>query len=110
MTKQEQQTEALARAVGGLSSRNYAAIIEGFAARGIHDAEPRRNVFTYAAWRELGRQVTKRPKGVEKGEWGIPIVTFIACTKKGSNGQKDEKYTRPKTVHVFHVSQTEAMA
>ena len=39
-TKSEQQAEALGRAAGGLSTANYAAILEGFADRGINDRVP----------------------------------------------------------------------
>jgi len=97
----EQQAEALARAAGGLSTANYAAILDGFAERGIYDAEPRANVFTYNAWQELGRQV-------QKGQKGVKIHTWIACkSKPDANGER-ESYKRRKTVAVFHISQTEA--
>ena len=98
-TKQEQQTEALDRATSGQSTANYDAILSEFAERGIHDAEPRQNVFTYAAWQKLGRQV-------QKGQHGVKINTWILCRKKGS----EETYKRPKSVAVFHISQTEAVS
>jgi len=99
--KAEQQAEALDRAQGGLSTANYAAILEGFADRGIYDAEPRVNVFTYNAWQELGRQVSK-------GQHGIKIHTFIACKSKPDADGERESYKRRRTVAVFHISQTEA--
>ncbi len=99
MTKDEQQTEALGRATNGQSTANYDAILQGFADKGIHDAEPRQNVFTYAAWQKLGRQV-------QKGQHGVKINTWILCRKKNS----EETYKRPKRVTVFHVSQTEVTA
>ena len=100
-TKAEQQAEALGRATAGLSTANYSAILDGFAERGIYDAEPRSNVFTYNAWQELGRQVSK-------GQKGVKIHTWIACKSKAdSNGERDS-YKRRKTVAVFHISQTEA--
>ena len=104
MQKSEKNAESLARAVGGLSSANYAAILEGFAERGIYDAEPRQNVFTYNAWQELGRQVMK-------GQRGIKIHTWIVCQAKKSERQdagERDTYKRRKTVAVFHISQTEA--
>ena len=104
MTKDEQQTEALQRATQGDSIKNDQLVIEGFEAKGIFDAEPRRNCFSYNAWQKLGRQVVKRPKDVEKGAYGVAIPTWIRCTKKDS----DETYTRPKMVTIFHISQTEA--
>ena len=63
----EQQSEALSRATNGDSRLNYPAIINGFEAKGITDAEPRVNVFTYNAWKAKGRQVLK-------GEHGIKVV------------------------------------
>lgn len=100
-TKAEQTAEALNRAVGGISTANYMTILEQFAERGIYDAEPRQNVFTYAAWQELGRQV-------RKGQHGVKIRTWINCkSKPDANGER-ETYKRPKTVAVFHISQTEA--
>ena len=96
----EQNAEALGRAQGGISTANYAAILDGFAERGISDAEPRVNVFTYNAWQELGRQVSK-------GEKGVKIHTWIVCKSKPNKGREPEKYKRRRTVAVFHVSQTE---
>ncbi len=99
-SKAEQQAEALGRAQGGISTANYAAILDGFAERGIYDAEPRSNVFTYNAWQELGRQV-------QKGQKGVKIHTWIQCKRKpDANGERDS-YKRRKVVAVFHISQTE---
>ena len=100
-TKSEQQTEALGRAVTGLSTANYSAILDGFAERGIYDAEPRSNVFTYNAWQELGRQVMK-------GQKGVKIHTWIQCKSKPNADGEREGYKRRKVVAVFHISQTEA--
>lgn len=86
--------EALTRARTGHSMANYAQILAGFSAKGIHDIRPRENVFTYAAWQALGRQVIK-------GEKGVKVQTWIAVEKDG------EKKTVPKTTTVFHISQTE---
>ena len=99
--KAEQQADALNRAQTGLSSANYAAILEGFADRGIYDAEPRVNVFTYNAWQELGRQV-------QKGQRGVKITTWIQCQSKPDASGEREGYRRRKAVAVFHISQTEA--
>lgn len=103
MTTTEQQTEALSRAQGGLSTANYAAILDGFEARGILDAQPRVNVFSYGAWQAQGRQVSK-------GEHGIKITTWINCKSKENDPTTGEPstYKRRKTVAVFHISQTEA--
>jgi len=92
------QQEALTRAVSSQSLSNYAAIIRGFMAKGFAESEisPRENVFTYNAWKALGRQV-------KKGEHGVRCLTFIVQRNKRTG--RDEK--RPWTTTVFHISQTE---
>jgi antirestriction protein ArdC len=97
---QEQRAESVDRAVNGQSVRNYEAIIAGFAERGIA-ATPREDVFTYNAWRGLGRQV-------RKGEHGIKIETWIPCKSKADENGERESYKRRKVTAVFHVSQTDA--
>ena len=98
-TKEEIGLEALSRARQGNSVANYAAIYEGFAAKGIpaSDIEPRVNVFTYNAWRALGRQV-------RKGEKGVKVFTFAPVTDKDTG---DVVGKRPWTSTVFHISQTD---
>jgi hypothetical protein len=58
---QEVRQEALARAVSGQSFTNFPAIFAGFAAKGIPESEikPRENVFTFNAWKALGRVVRR---------------------------------------------------
>jgi hypothetical protein len=106
-TKSEIAQNALASATTQSSVANYPAIIEGFMARGISAAniQPRVNVFTYHAWRALGRQV-------RKGEHGVAIVTWITTEKDDPNLRPGEMSSqparrRPKTAYVFHVSQTD---
>ena len=118
-TKEERaamQQEALGRAVGGQSFANWPAIIQGFAVKGIPEDQinPRENVFTYHAWRALGRQV-------RRGEHGIKVVTFVSVqgeeskedvdgvASNGVDGTNKRKrgFRRPWTATVFHVSQTE---
>ncbi len=102
----ERQAEALSRALTGQSWSNFPAIIQGFMARGIPEDQilPRENVFTYQAWRALGRQV-------RKGEHGVKVVTFIQRDKKVKDTETDEVklqiYSVPRTVSVFHISQTD---
>lgn len=102
----EQQRESLSRAVSGISAANYAAIILGFEARGIPTAEilPRENVFTFNAWKALGRYV-------RKGEKGVAVVTWIPTKRRerdASTGEICERESSyPKTAYVFHISQTE---
>ncbi len=114
MTAQERRAEALTRAVTGQTFSNYPAIIAGFAAKGIPESEirPRENIFTYEAWKALGRHV-------RKGEHGVKVVTFVPMEVKGRTAGTEAPtdspeaprakiVTRPWTTTVFHVSQTDA--
>ncbi len=98
--------EALTRAVSGQSLTNFPAIFQGFAAKGIPESEikPRENVFTFDAWKALGRVV-------RRGEHGVKVVTFIDCRSKELDQDTGERKVirRPWTTTVFHVSQTEAL-
>jgi len=103
------QAEALSRAAHGQSMTNWPAIIHGFAAKGIpeSDIRPRENVFTYHAWRALGRQV-------RRGEHGVKVTTFVPMDKKTGESDPDtgeEKRVplgkRAWTATVFHISQTD---
>jgi hypothetical protein len=69
--------EALSRATSGMSISNYPTIYGGFIQKGIPESEikPRENVFTYNAWKALGRQV-------RRGEHGVKVLTFIDCQRK----------------------------
>jgi hypothetical protein len=99
------QAEALSRAANGQSWANYPAIIEGFMARGIPegDIKPRENVFTYQAWRALGRQV-------RRGEHGIKVTTWVPMTKTNPDtGEKVQIGRRAWTATVFHITQTDPM-
>jgi hypothetical protein len=93
------QAEALNRAQTGESLANFNAILKGFADRGLpmDEIKPRENVFTFDAWKALGRVV-------KRGEKGIQIVTIIE--KTDANGAKSR---RPWRTTVFHISQTEAI-
>jgi hypothetical protein len=99
-------TEALDRARTGQTLSNYPAIFAGFMAKGIPEADikPRENVFTFNAWKALGRSV-------KRGEHGVRVVTFIECTgaeRDPSTGEeRPTSYRRPHTTTVFHISQTE---
>src|SRR5207253_8007027 len=92
--------EALTRAVSGQSFSNFPAIFQGFAAKGIPESEikPRENVFTFDAWKALGRYV-------RKGEHGVKVVTFIDCKSKELDPDTGERklIRRPWTTTVFHV-------
>src|SRR6266571_7569629 len=103
----ETAVEALDRARTGQTLTNYPAIFGGFMAKGIPEADikPRENVFTFQAWKALGRSV-------KRGEHGVRVVTFITCTGKpdidqATGEEKARSYRRPWTTTVFHISQTE---
>ena len=106
MTKREaMQSEALSRAQNGQSFGNWPAILSGFMAKGIDEAEilPRENVFTYNAWKAAGRQV-------RRGEHGVKIVTYVPMEreKTAADGTvKIETGSRPRAATVFHVTQTD---
>ena len=98
MTKGEMQLEALNRARFGEARGNLLFIYHGFVDKGIPEAEikPRENIFTYNAWKALGRQVMK-------GEHGVKIATFIEEVDKDTG---EVTGRRPWTATVFHISQT----
>ena len=115
-SREEMQREALDRAVSGQTLSNWPAIFAGFVAKGIPESEikPRENVFTYHAWRALGRQV-------RRGEHGVRVITFVSVAEKDSKEDVDGVatndvddtnkrkggYRRPWSATVFHISQTD---
>jgi len=109
-SREEMQQEALSRAVGNQSTANWAPIFAGFMEKGIpeDDIKPRENVFTYHAWRALGRQV-------RRGEHGGKVTTWVPMKDKGeptvdpTTGEKLEPRMskRCTSATVFHVSQTD---
>lgn len=108
MQRSEYNADCLSRAKTGQSFANYAAIIQGFAERGIPvaDIRPRENVFTFNVWRALGRIV-------KRGEKGVKITTFVTNQVKREKGSEEitlEPLARrvAKTVAVFHITQTQA--
>lgn len=109
MTKEQIQSEALARATNPLGSwSNFGTIINGFSAKGIpvDTILPRENVFTFNAWKALGRYV-------RKGEHGIKVCTFRQdqVEEQKSDGTKETKnVSRPWFATVFHISQTDPIA
>ena len=101
-TQTAMQFEALTNARSGQSVMNYAAIFSGFMAKGIAetDIKPRENVFTFHAWKALGRSV-------RKGEHGVKVCTWIPMTKKDDNGEAHDIGRKPRMTTVFHISQTD---
>ena len=102
MKTQEQYQEALSRAASGITMSNYPAIFAGFAQMGIPESEikPRENIFTYNAWKALGRHV-------KKGQHGVKVVTFIDVTKEDKETGEKDTHSRPWHTTVFHISQTD---
>lgn len=102
----QSRLESLKRAVSGQSLSNFPAIYQGFAAKGIPESEikPRENVFTFDAWKALGRVV-------RRGEHGVKVVTFIERQSKETDPDTGEHklIRRPWTTTVFHISQTEPL-
>jgi len=102
-----QRAEALSRAATGTALTNYPAIYAGFMEKGIAEADiqPRVNVFTFQAWKALGRYV-------RKGEHGVRVVTYVSRPGKvdPATGTQGPAIKFPRTVTVFHVSQTEPEA
>lgn len=104
MNRNAVEQEALARAVNSPSLSNYPAIFAGFMAKGIPEADiqPRVNVFSFHAWKALGRSV-------KKGEHGVKIATVRKGEKtvKGEDGTESKVgFSSPWYVTVFHVTQT----
>lgn len=105
MSKEEIQHQALLNAITSDSTVNYQAIVKGFTEKGIDPADiiPRQNVFTFNAWKRLGRVV-------RKGEHGVKIIVVIECDKKvDDEGKIKVPVKKPKSATVFHISQTEPL-
>lgn len=102
MEQSDIQQQALSNARNGQSASNYAAIFHGFIEKGISESDisPRENVFTFHAWKALGRQV-------KKGEHGVQVCTYVPMTKKDEAGNVQSIGRKPRMTTVFHVSQTE---
>ncbi len=79
------QQESLSRAQSGQSLANYAAIFDGFLAMGILESEinPRSNIFTFNAWKALGRTVCK-------GQHGVKIHTWVNAKGKADESGEGE--------------------
>ncbi len=101
-SKEQARQAAVTRALSGQSYSNFPAIFQGFAEKGIPESEirPRENVFTYDAWRALGRQV-------RRGEHGVRVMTFIVFERENEGTGEKEPHRRPWSTTVFHVSQTD---
>jgi hypothetical protein len=82
MTKDEMQIEALDRARTSQALTNYPAIFEGFMAKGIAEADikPRENVFTFHAWKALGRSVKRGAHGVRVDGAAVGALIFLGLT------------------------------
>ncbi|WP_434077480.1 ArdC family protein [Pseudomonas aeruginosa] len=105
----EIQAKALQNALADRSAANYETIVDEFMQRGIPPEEitPRVNIFTYHAWRALGRQV-------RKGEKGVKILSMAPITRRADDndaqadqGEGKPARMRPVPAVVFHISQTD---
>ena len=96
--------QALQNAVGHESTMNYEAIFEGFAEMGVEVDEilPRENVFTFNAWKAMGRVV-------RKGQHGVKVVTFVPMRQTDKETGEVTETRRPRSTTVFHISQTEVI-
>jgi hypothetical protein len=95
--------EALQRARSFEPNANDTIVLMEFVGRGIpfDEIRPRENVFTFHAWKALGRSV-------KKGEHGVHLTTWIPVASQDRDGEEQPRvFTRPKTAVVFHISQTE---
>jgi len=94
------QAQALQRVQAGISTTNYERITAGLWAKGIplDDIKPRENVFTFHAWKALGRSV-------RKGEHGVKVQTWVERFDKDNPSKLIARF--PKHTTVFHISQTD---
>src|SRR5688572_1074717 len=83
--RQDMYRESLTRAASGMSALNYETIVRAFMARGIPAEEivPRVNVFTFNAWKALGRYV-------RKGEKAVAVLTWVPFTRKERDASTGE--------------------
>lgn len=100
MKSSELATTALTRARSSQATSNYGALFDGFLSMGIPAADilPRENVFSFHAWRAVGRTV-------RRGEHGVKLCTWIDA-KQADTGES-RKLAR--SVTVFHISQTDPL-
>lgn len=101
MQASETQADALDRARNGTSTLNYAAIMQGFQAKGIaaHDIKPRDNVLTFHAWKAVGRVVMK-------GQHGVKVETMIPIKDKDTGDMIGKRFA---SSTVFHITQTKEL-
>lgn len=109
--RRARELEALARASRPRPrSDNDMVAMLAFTGRGIPDDQvwtfgPAQNVYTFAAWRALGRTVRKGEHGVRLSVW----VPMGEATTDPLTGETKEPKCRPASAYVFHVSQTEPL-
>jgi len=93
--------QALRNATSGQSFMNYEGIYSGFQAMGIpaDDIKPRVNVFTFNAWKALGRYV-------REGQQGVKVCTFVPAERTEKETGVVRRFRMPRQTTVFHLSQT----
>jgi len=112
--RKQECNKAYDRAVSNPAWSNYLPVIKGFMEKGIaqQDIIPKENVFTFKAWKALGRYV-------RKGEKGVKIPVWRPTERESTVKQYDENENEIKGngekhsallccgATVFHISQTE---
>lgn len=95
---------ALHNAISNASFMNYEAIFNGFMVLGVpaEEIKPRENVFTFNAWKALGRCV-------RKGQHGVMVCTFVKAQCKDEKTGEEKGFRMPRSTTVFHISQTEEL-
>ena len=118
ITREQVQGEALNRAMHGQSTSNLDEIFKGFKAIGIAEVDilPRQNIFTFWAWKALGRKVRKGERGVRVTTWierrlllrSDPNHQHSNAADAAAEANTRSRFSRPVT--VFHINQTEPVS
>ena len=97
----KEAAQALRNATSGQSFMNYEGIYSGFQAMGIpaDDIKPRVNVFTFNAWKALGRYV-------REGQQGVKVCTFVPAERTEKETGEVRRFRLPRQTTVFHLSPT----
>ena len=101
MHDKQKAIDALRRAIEQKPGPNDVLAENAFEARGIVKPQARVNIFTFAAWKALGRSV-------KKGEKSVHVDTWISKKKTNEDtGEEETTGMRPGKAYLFHVSQTQ---
>ena len=78
----------------------YQEIKNRWGEKEAEDYDPRKNCFTYRAWKEMGYQV-------KKGEKAIKSITFVPIDFKDKKTGKVETKSVPRNVNLFYQTQVD---